>query len=95
MKLSSLLSIYNGPDAKYDAKHILFALNDFVNEDSPLSSRFLSEDYLLCALSHAFGIELRPSLRGRMSVSVVNYRFYDDVDLVLKGCCTELKIVVQ
>lgn len=95
MKLSSLLSIYNGPDAKYDAEHILFALNDFVDEDSPLSSRFASESYLLCALSHAFGIELRPFLRGRMSVSVVNYRFYDDVDLVLKGCCTELKIVVQ
>mgnify|MGYP006927229905 CR=1 FL=1 len=71
MKLSSLLSIYNGPDAKYDAKHILFAL------------------------SHAFGIELRPFLRGRMSVSIVNYRFYDDVSLVLKGCCTELNIVVR
>lgn len=95
MKLSSLLSIYNGADAKYDSKHILFALNNFVDEDSPLSSRFASEDYLLCALSHALGIELRPSLRGRMSVSVVNYRFYDDVALVLKGCYTELKIVVQ
>lgn len=95
MKLSSLLSIYNGPDAKYNAKHILFALNDVVDEDSPLSSRLASEDYLLSALSYAFGIELRSYLRGRMSVSIVNYRFYDDVDLVLKGCCTELKIVVQ
>lgn len=95
MKLSSLLSIYNGPDAKYNAKRILSALNDFVDEDSPLSSRFVSEDYLLCALSHAFGIEFRPSLRGRMSVSVVNYRFYDDVDLVLKGCFTELNIVIR
>lgn len=95
MKLSSLLSVYNVPDAKYDSKHILSALNDVVNEDSPLSSRFLSEDYLICALFYVFGIELRPSLRGRMSVSVVNYRFYDDVDLVLKDCCTELNIVVR
>lgn len=95
MKLSSLLSIYNVADARYDPKHILFALNNFVDEDSPLSSRFASEDYLLCALSYALGIEFRPSLRGRMSVSVVNYRFYDDVALVLKGCFVELKIVVQ
>lgn len=95
MKLSSLLSIYNGPDAKYNAKRILFALNDVVDESSPLFLRFLSEDYLLCALAHAYGIELRPSLRGRMSVSIVNYRFYDDVSLVLKGCCTELNIVIR
>lgn len=95
MKLSSLLSIYNVADAKYDPKHILSALNDFVNENSPLSSRLASEDYLLCALSYALGIEFRSSLRGRMSVSVVNYLFNDDVDLVLKGCSAELKIVVQ
>lgn len=95
MKLSSLLSIYNGPDAKYDAKHILFALNDVVDEASPLSSRFLSEDYLLSALSHAFGIELRPSLRGRMTVSIVHYHYYNDVAEVLKGCSTELNIVVR
>lgn len=80
MKLSSLLSIYNVADAKYDPKDILSALDNFVNEDSPISSRFASEDYLLCVLSHALGIEFRPSLRGRMSVSVVD---------------SELKIVVQ
>lgn len=95
MKLSSLLSIYNVPDADYDPKHILASLNNFVDEDAPLSSRFNSENYLLCALSHALGIEFRPSLRSRMSVSVVNYRFYDDVALAIKGCCCELKIVVQ
>ena len=39
MKLSSLLSTYNVADARYDPNHILFALNDFVDEDSPLSSR--------------------------------------------------------
>ena len=95
MKLSSLLSIYNVADAKYDPKHILSTLNDFVDEDSPLSSRFFSEDYLLRVLSYALGIEFRPSLRGRMSVSVVNYCFYDDVALVLESCCVELRIVVR
>lgn len=83
MKLSSLLSAYNVADAKYDPNHILSALNDFVDEDSPLSSRLASEDYLLRALSYALGVEFRPSLRSRMSVSVVN------------DCCTELKIVVE
>lgn len=95
MKLSSLLITCSGFGSHYSPNNVLNSLNIFKDNDYSLSERVDAESFLLEVISLYFGLDIKSVPRDRFSVLVSSYRYYGEVDDVLKDCSVELRILMS